>query len=248
MSVYLVGAGPGDPELITVRGLELLRRCDVLVHDRLVAPELVAEAPDDALCISRESLGQAAINDLLVSYGRRGLDVVRLKGGDPFVFGRGGEEALALAAAGVAFEVVPGVSSLQAVPAAAGIPITHRGLASQVTVLSGHDSALDYDALARAPGTLVVFMALSNVEAIANGLVAHGKDPRTPSAVVSRGTLPEQRTVTAPLSEIAQVARDLESPALVIVGDTVALARRLAPAADSLARVRITTDLVHDQR
>ena len=163
MSVYLVGAGPGDPELITVRGLDLLRRCDVLVYDRLVAPQLVDEAPAEALRIPREPLGQAAINDLLVAYGRRGLEVVRLKGGDPFVFGRGSEEALALAEAGVRFEVVPGVSSLQAVPAASGIPITHRGLASQVTVFSGHDPKLDYGALAAAPGTLVAFMALSNL-------------------------------------------------------------------------------------
>jgi uroporphyrin-III C-methyltransferase len=228
MSVYLVGAGPGDPGLITVRGLELVRRCDVLVYDRLVASELVAEAPDEALRISRAPLGQAAINELLVSYGRRGLEVVRLKGGDPFVFARGGEEALALADAGVPFEVVAGVSTLQAVPAAAGIPITHRGLASQVTVLSGHDSALDYDALARAPGTLLVLMALSNLPAITNGLLAHGKDARTPAAVVSGGTLPEQRTVAAPLAEIAKGARDLESPALLIVGPTVALAERLA--------------------
>jgi uroporphyrin-III C-methyltransferase len=233
MSVYLVGAGPGDPALITVRGLELLRRCDVLVYDRLVAPELFAEAPAEAVRISREPLGQAAIIDLLVAYGRRGLEVVRLKGGDPFVFGRGGEEALALSEAGVRFEIVPGVSSLQAVPAAAGIPVTHRGLASQVTVFSGHDPDLDYRALARAPGTLVAFMALSNIEAITDGLIAHGKDARTPSAVVSRGTLTDQRTVTASLHDIAQAARELQSPALLVVGETVALAARLAPAQTS---------------
>ena len=227
MSVYLVGAGPGDPELITVRGLELLRRCDVLVYDRLVAPQLVDEAPAEALRISREPLGQAAINDLLVAYGRRGLEVVRLKGGDPFVFGRGSEEALALAEAGVRFEVVPGVSSLQAVPASSGIPITHRGLASQVTVISGHDPELDFRALACVPGTLVAFMALANVEAIAKGLVAHGKDARTPSAVISRGTLPDQRTAIAPLHDIARVARHLDSPALLVVGETAALAERL---------------------
>jgi len=233
MSVYLVGAGPGDPRLITVRGLELLRRCDVLVHDRLVAPELVAEAPAEALRISREPLGQVAINELLVAYGRSGLEVVRLKGGDPFVFGRGGEEALALAEAGVPFEVVPGVSSLQAVPASAGIPITHRGLASQMTVFSGHDPDIDYRALAGAPGTLVAFMALSNLEAIAAGLIAHGKDACTPSAVVSRGTLPDQRTVLASLHDIARAARELESPALLIVGKTAALAERVAPAQTS---------------
>jgi uroporphyrin-III C-methyltransferase len=202
----------------------------VLVHDRLVAPQLVAEAPHEALRISREPLDQAAINDLLIAYGSRGLEVVRLKGGDPFVFGRGSEEALALAEAGVAFEIVPGVSSLQAVPASSGIPITHRGLASQVTVFSGHDPELDYRALARASGTLIAFMALSNIEAITDGLIGHGKDARTPSAIVSRGTLPDQRTVTAPLHEIARAARELESPALLVVGETVALAERLAPA------------------
>src|SRR5436190_10175477 len=156
MSVYLVGAGPGDPGLITVRGLELVRSCDVLVYDRLVASELVDEAPADATRIARDPLDQSAVNGLLVAYGRRGLDVVRLKGGDPFVFGRGGEEALALAEAGVPFEVVPGVSSISAVPAAAGIPVTHRGLSSQVTIAAGHDlDALDWPGLARAPGTLV---------------------------------------------------------------------------------------------
>jgi siroheme synthase len=201
----------------------------VLVHDRLVASQLVDEAPAEALRISREPLGQAAINDLLIAYGRRGLEVVRLKGGDPFVFGRGGEEAVALAGAGVRFEVVPGVSSLQAVPGSSGIPITHRGLASQVAVFSGHDPELDYRALARASGTLIAFMALSNIEAITDRLVGHGKDAHTPSAIVSRGTLPDQRTVTAPLHDIARAARDLESPALLIIGETVALAERLAP-------------------
>ena len=137
MTVYLVGAGPGDPGLITVKGLELVRSCDALVYDRLVAPELVAEAPSDAIQIDRARLSQAEINDVLLRLGRTGLDVVRLKGGDPFVFGRGGEEALALAEAGVEFEVVPGVSAGSAVPAAAGIPITHRGISSQVTLVAG---------------------------------------------------------------------------------------------------------------
>src|SRR5204863_889300 len=136
--VSLVGAGPGDPGLITVRGLDLLRACDAVVYDRLVAPELVDEAPAGALRISRELLDQEEINDLLVDLGRQGLAVVRLKGGDPFVFGRGGEEALALADAGLPFEVVPGISSLAAVPAAAGIPVTHRGLSQTVTLSTAH--------------------------------------------------------------------------------------------------------------
>jgi len=138
VTVALVGAGPGDPGLITVRGLELLRACDAVVYDRLVAPELVDETPADALRIPRDGLLQKQIDDLLVALGRQGLDVVRLKGGDPYVFGRGGEEALALAQAGIPFEVVPGISSIAAVPAAAGIPVTHRGVADRVTIATAH--------------------------------------------------------------------------------------------------------------
>jgi len=229
MTVYLVGAGPGDPGLITARGLELVRSCDALVFDRLVSPELVAEAPVGAIRIGREQLAQAEIDELLVRLGRRGLEVVRLKGGDPFVFGRGGEEALALAAAGITFEVVPGVSSVSAVPASAGIPITHRGVASQVTFVSGHDpSVLDLDVLARSPGTLVVFMGLASLAALADGLIRHGKPADTPTAVVSSGTLPGQQSVVAPLAEIADTAAELEPPALVVIGDVVALAGSLA--------------------
>jgi len=229
MTVYLVGAGPGDPGLITVRGLELVRSCDAIVYDRLVSSELVAEAPRDAIRIGRERLGQADIDELLVRLGQRGHEVVRLKGGDPFVFGRGGEEALALAAAGVPFEIVPGVSSLSAVPASAGIPITHRGVSSQVTVIAGHDErALDLATLARAPGTLVIFMGLASLAPVAQGLIREGMSPDTPAAVVSSGTMPEQRTVAAPLSEIADAAASLDPPALVVVGDVVALAGRLA--------------------
>jgi len=228
MTVYLVGAGPGDPGLITAKGLELVRGCDVLVYDRLVAPELVGEAPADALRIGREPLRQEAINELLVAYGRRGLTVVRLKGGDPFVFGRGGEEALALAEADVAFEVVPGVSSLSSVPAAAGIPVTHRGISSQITIAPGHDpEALDYDALAVAPGTLVLFMALAALPEIARRLIAHGRPPDTPAAVISSGTTEAQELASAPLAEIAEAAAGLEPPALVVVGEVVALSERL---------------------
>src|SRR5262245_18708724 len=187
MTVFLVGAGPGDPGLITARGLELIRSCGVLLHDRLVCDELVVEAPADAIRIGRGQMDQDEINRLLVLYGRRGLDLVRLKGGDPFVFGRGGEEALVLAEAGVPFEIVPGVSSLSAVPAAAGIPVTHRGVSSQVTIANGQ-GLLDFAALARAGGTLVFFMGLSRLGEIAGGLVEHGLDPETPAAVVSAGT------------------------------------------------------------
>ena len=225
MTVWLVGAGPGDPGLITGRGRALVRRCEVLVYDRLVAEELVTEAPADAILVPRDAHEQAEINELLVRLARQGHDVVRLKGGDPFVFGRGGEEALALAEAGLQFEVVPGVSSISAVPASAGIPVTHRGLSSQVTIASGHDpAALDYDALARAPGTLVFFMGFAGLAEIAGGLVDRGRDPESPAAVVASGTTDDQRTVTATLAGIAEASAELEPPALVVIGEVVALA------------------------
>ncbi|MEZ5098232.1 MAG: uroporphyrinogen-III C-methyltransferase [Thermoleophilia bacterium] len=228
MSVALVGAGPGDPGLITVRGLERVRACEVLVHDRLVAPELVAEAPAAAVRVERDALDQEQVNELLVAYGRAGLDVVRLKGGDPFVFGRGGEEALALAEAGVPFEVVPGVSSIAAVPGAAGIPVTHRGIAKQVIVTAGHDAGLDYRLLAGSGATLVFFMGLRRLRALARGLVDAGLPPETPAAVVSRGTLPDQRSAVSTLARIGAEAAGLPTPALVVVGDVVGLAPALA--------------------
>jgi uroporphyrin-III C-methyltransferase len=235
MSVVLVGAGPGDPRLITVRGLEAIRACEVLVHDRLVAQELIDEAPPWAFRIDREQLSQDQISELLVRYGQAGLAVVRLKGGDPFVFGRGGEEALALAEAGVPFEVVPGVSSVSAVPAAAGIPITHRGVSAQVTVVAGHAPAsLDYQQLAAAPGTLVVFMGLGALDRIVDGLITAGRDPETPAAAVESGTLPEQRVVTAPLAELAEAAATFSPPALVVVGDVVAIAGEIQPGLEHL--------------
>jgi uroporphyrin-III C-methyltransferase len=233
VTVYLVGAGPGDPGLITARGLELVRTCEALVYDVLVAPELVEEVPEDALLVPREDIRQAELNELLVELGAQGLEVVRLKGGDPFVFGRGGEEALALTAAGVPFEVVPGVSALSAVPASAGIPITHRGVSAQVTLVSGHSAAgedLDFAQLAATPGTLVVFMGLAHLAGIADGLIAAGKDRHTPAAVVSRGTQADQQSVTGALHEIASCAEGLLSPALLVVGDVVAVAQYLARA------------------
>jgi len=237
MTVTLVGAGPGDPGLITVRGLERLRACDAVVYDRLVARELVDEAPADALRIARENLSQAEVDELLVRLGREGLDVVRLKGGDPYVFGRGGEEAIALTEADIPFEVVPGISSVAAVPAAAGIPVTHRGVSDRVTIATGHaadGSPPDYDALAAAGGTLVLFMGLARLRELADGLVRAGMSPDTPAAVVSRGTLPDQGVATATLDTIADAAEGLPAPALVVVGDVVGLAprlRRRSPAA-----------------
>jgi uroporphyrin-III C-methyltransferase len=229
VTVSLVGAGPGDPELITVRGLDRVRRADVLIYDRLVAEELAAEAP--GLRIARESMSQEKVNSLLVAYGRRGLRVVRLKGGDPFVFGRGGEEALALADAGIEFEVVPGVSSIAAVPAAANIPVTHRGISTGVVAVTArdrHGNGIDFARFAGMKETLLVFMGLDALPAIAQGLIAHGADPATPAAVVSRGTLPDQETVTAPLAQIAEAAEGLATPALLVVGDVVEVAQLLA--------------------
>jgi uroporphyrin-III C-methyltransferase len=234
VTVFLVGAGPGDPGLITARGLELVRSCDVLVYDRLVADELVGEAPKDAIRIGRDQLGQDEISRLLVFYGRRDLDVVRLKGGDPFVFGRGGEEALALAAADVPFEVVPGVSSLSAVPASAGIPVTHRGVSSQVTIVNGQ-GPLDFEALARTPGTFVLFMGLGRLPEIAAGLIDCGLDPSTPAAVIASGTTSEQEVAVAPIEQIAEAAEGLRQPALVVIGDVVTLSEQIASVRGTLA-------------
>ena len=226
MTVSLVGAGPGDPGLITVRGLELVRNCDALVYDTLVAEELVAEAPEDAIVLLRDGLKQDEVNELLVTLARDGLDVVRLKGGDPFVFGRGGEEAIALAEAGISYEVVPGVSAASAVPALAGIPLTHRGVSAQVTLVSGQSadgSELDYAELARTSGTLVVFMGLATIPRIARGLIDHGKDPETPAAIVARGTTPDAQVRRGSLGSLGELAAGLPSPALVVIGEVAAL-------------------------
>jgi uroporphyrin-III C-methyltransferase len=240
VTVHLVGAGPGDPGLITARGLELVRSCDVLVFDTLVAQELVDEAPDDALVISRAGMDQDAVTRLVVAYGLAGLDVVRLKGGDPFVFGRGGEEALALAEAGVEFQIVPGVSSIAAVPASALIPVTHRGVSDRVTIASGHGAdggEPDYAALAATGGTLVLFMGLERIEQLCRGLVAAGLPSSTPAAAVSRGTLPDQEVVSGTLADLAGLAEGLQSPALVVVGDVVGVGAELARSASAALAV-----------
>jgi uroporphyrinogen III methyltransferase/synthase len=225
MTVWLVGAGPGDPGLITAKGLELVRSCDALVYDRLVCTELVDEAPAEALRITREDLSQHEIDELLVTLGREGLEVVRLKGGDPFVFGRGGEEAIALVAAGIDVQVVPGVSSIAAVPGAAGIPLTHRGVADRVRIFTGHGSDEHVEG-----ETIVVFMGLRNLPQVVESLLADGVAPETPAAVVSRGTLPEQEVVVAPLGELADTAEGLDGPALVVVGEAVGVRDQIVPA------------------
>jgi uroporphyrinogen III methyltransferase/synthase len=240
VTVYLVGAGPGDPGLLTVRGRELVERCEAIVYDRLADPRIVALAPSGAERIyagkrpGEHALPQERLNALLVELGGRLGTVVRLKGGDPFVFGRGGEEALALEAAGIAFEVVPGVSSAHAVPAYAGIPVTQRGTAAQVTFVTGHEdparleSATDWSSLAATPGTLVFLMGVGALEENARRLIAHGMRADTPAAVISHGTRPEQRTVTAPLARIADAAAELPAPAITVVGEVALMREHLA--------------------
>src|SRR3954469_19948419 len=213
--VYLVGAGPGDPGLMTARSLELIAAADAILYDRLIPPGSLGGARADAELVyvgkepGRPAMEQAEIDRLLVELGGQGKTVVRLKGGDPFVCGRGGEEAAALAEAGVRFEVVPGVTAGVAAPAYAGIPVTHRDAASAVAFVTGHEdpdkpeSVLDWEALARFPGTLVMYMGVKNLADIARRLVAAGRPADEPVAVVERGTLPAQRTVDGTLADIA---------------------------------------------
>jgi uroporphyrin-III C-methyltransferase len=240
-TVYLVGAGPGDPDLMTVRGLRCLRATDAVVYDRLVSEEILAEAPPKAERIyagkegGHPSCQQDEINALLISLAREGRTVVRLKGGDPFVFGRGGEEALACRAAGVPCEVVPGVSSAVSVPALAGIPVTHRGVAGSFAVVTGHcmgPDRLDWEALARID-TLVVLMGLSRLPEIAGLLQRHGRRADIPAAVISRGSLPDEQVVVGTLADIAWRASEagLATPATLVVGEVVRLRERLVPVA-----------------
>jgi uroporphyrinogen III methyltransferase/synthase len=239
--VYLVGAGPGDPGLFTLRGLEILRKADVVIYDRLVNPTLLDEAPARAVRIFAgkrtgcHSLPQAETNALMIAHARRGRSVVRLKGGDPFVFGRGGEEALALVQAGIPFEVVPGVSSMVAVPAYAGIPLTHRGLSSSFAVISGHedpsktDAAVDWARLATAVDTLVVLMGARTLPRIVAKLLANGRSPETPVALIRWGTTESQETITGCLADIVANARagGSEPPVVAVIGAVAALGNSL---------------------
>ncbi len=235
-SVTLVGGGPGDPDLITVRGRRLVAAADVVVVDRLAPRALLAELSDDVEVIDcgksahRHNLSQDEINTVLVDRARAGKRVVRLKGGDPFVFGRGGEEWLACVAAGVPVTVVPGISSALAAPALAGIPLTHRGVASDFTVVSGHldpgrapDQGVDWPGLASGGGTLVLLMGMDRIDLIAAELIRHGRAPATPAAVVHRATLPGERVVRAPLRELAGAVRraGLGPPAVIVIGAVV---------------------------
>jgi uroporphyrin-III C-methyltransferase/precorrin-2 dehydrogenase/sirohydrochlorin ferrochelatase len=248
--VSLVGAGPGDPDLLTLRAVQRLQAADVVVHDRLVSQRILDYAPASAELIDvgktpgGGGVTQAEINALLVELGRQGRRVVRLKGGDPFVFGRGGEEALALAAAEVPFEVVPGVSSALAAPAAAGIPVTHRGLSASVTVINGHDADQhDWDALARRGGTLVFLMAVEHLEEIAARLLAHGRPASEPAALVEWASTPRQRVLLASLAELVTEARNaqIEPPAVLVVGPTAELANALQPNRSAMRNSALVT-------
>ena len=239
--VYLVGAGPGDPGLLTLRGREVLALADAVVYDALISPRLLEYAPAQAerIYVGKRAAAHAAAQDdicrLLVDRARRGQIVVRLKGGDPFVFGRGGEEALACAEAGIEFEVVPGVTAGVAAATYAGIPVTHRGLASAVGFVTGHeaadkpDSGLDWDALAKWKGTLAFYMGVANLRMIAENLVAHGRGADTPAAVIYWGTTSRQKVVTGTLRTLPGIAASsgLETPALVLVGEVISLRERL---------------------
>jgi uroporphyrinogen III methyltransferase/synthase len=242
MTVYLVGAGPGDPGLLTARALELIEAAEVIVYDRLIPATALDGARADARLIyagkegGGPSMPQAEIERLLLEHGAEGREVVRLKGGDPYVFGRGGEEAEALRAAGIPFEVVPGVTSGVAAAAYAGIPVTHRDGASAVAFVTGHEdpskpeSALDWPALARFPGTLVIYMGVRRLEAIAQRLIEAGRSAEQPAALVQSGTLPTQRAVRGTLASIAAVAaaEGIGAPAIAIFGEVAALAGRLS--------------------
>lgn len=239
--VYLVGAGPGDPELITIKGLRCLRAASVVLYDRLISPLLLQEAPPEAerIFVGKEAghhlLPQTEINALLITHARLGKTVVRLKGGDPFVFGRGGEEAQALAQEGIPFEIVPGISSAIAVPAYAGIPVTHRDFTTSVTIVTGHKGittspTVNWEALAALGGTLVILMSVTMLPNFTQRLIKGGMDSQLPAAVIQEGTTTRQRMITGTLGTIAQQALDgqLRTPALTIVGQVVSMHEALA--------------------
>jgi uroporphyrinogen III methyltransferase/synthase len=247
--VYLVGAGPGDPDLVTLRAKRLIEEAEVVLFDRLLSPEILGWASEDAEKIDvgklpgRHKLSQEEINALLVEKGLEGKRVVRLKGGDPYVFGRGGEEGFALVAAGIPFEVVPGVTSAISVPAGAGIPVTHRGITTAFTVVTGHeepgkDENLDWEALAKVGGTLVVLMGVARLQENTSALLRGGRAPKTPAALIERGWSPEERLIVGTLGDIVESAKeaDVKSPAILVVGDVVRLAEKLRPETVAILR------------
>lgn len=242
--VWLVGAGPGDPELLTVKALNLLKNADVVVHDGLVSEEVLALAAAGARRVSvakrrsHHSYAQGEINRMLVAFAREGLTVVRLKGGDPFVFGRGGEELEACREAGVPCQVVPGVTAALAAGASAGAPLTHRGVAQAVTFVTGHAAAggepdLDWTSLARVNQTVVVYMGVATAAAIAERLIEAGRDGSTPALIVENASLRNERRVVTTLAQLSMAVGEIGGPALLVIGEAMALAAEGAPAAGS---------------
>ena len=240
-TVYLVGAGPGDPGLITLKGAGILAKAEVVVYDALVQEGLLGMAPEGALFLymgkrcGRSCPSQEEINNTLIDQARAGKVVVRLKGGDPFVFGRGGEEVLALSSAGIPCEVVPGVTAGVAVPASMGIPVTHRGKSGSVAFVTGHpgsglEDPVDWERLAGAVSTIIIYMGLTRLPEIAERLIAAGLPADTPSAVVSQGTAKDQKQVIAPISGLfaAASAAGIGTPALIIIGEVVGLRKHFA--------------------
>lgn len=239
-TVYIVGAGPGAADLLTLRALDRIQRAEVVVHDRLIAPEVLALIPATAVRVyvgkasGDHSVPQEGIHDLLVEHARAGRCVVRLKGGDPYVFGRGGEEVQALQAAGIAFEVVPGVTAAGGCAAAAGIPLTHRDLANSCVFLPGHmaegNSPLDWDALARPGQTRVFYMGVARLSHIAEQLIVHGLPPDTPAAIVRDGTRATQTVIATGLRDlVARAPAHGPQPGLLIIGETVQLSPHFNP-------------------
>lgn len=237
--VWLVGAGPGDPDLLTVKALRMIQACDVVIYDRLVSPAIMALIPANTRQIyvgkarSEHSVSQNNINQLLVDEARAGHKVLRLKGGDPFIFGRGGEEIEELAAAGIPFEVVPGITAASGCAAYAGIPLTHRDYAQSVRFITGHlkDGSvnLHWPELMDPTQTLVFYMGLVGLRAICEQLIRHGRDPQTPVALIEKGTTPQQRVVIATLGTISErvLAEQVTAPTLTIIGDVVKLHEKL---------------------
>ena len=239
--VYLVGAGPGDPKLLTVKAVELLKEADVVIYDRLVGESILNLAPKNAEKIyvgkrtGKHEVPQDKITELLIEKAKMGGKVVRLKGGDPFIFGRGGEEAEALAEKGIKFEVVPGVSSAIVAPAYAGIPLTHRDYASSVAIVTGHragdaERVINWAKIADAVDTMVILMGVESLQAIAEKLIEGGLNPETPAAIIESGTLKQQRTIIRKIGTLAKEAEEkqVKPPAVIVVGEVANLGRKLA--------------------
>lgn len=239
--VYLIGAGPGDPELITIKAQKLLRKADVLLYDRLVTEGILENIPQNCEKIyvgkypGEASATQERINELLVDRAMKGGNIVRLKGGDPFLFGRGGEEALVLKKAGIEFEIIPGITSAIAVPAYAGIPVTQRHISSSVAIITGHEasskriSTVNWESLARSVDTIVIMMGIRNMKRITGKLIEGGRDPETPVAVIEKGTTKNQRITVGTLANIEKkcVESGVKPPAIIIIGNVVELRKEL---------------------